>query len=314
MTEFHTCGRKTNIMEDVAGEFLSRVSAAEMVAWSDDKKGEFCSTFEARVRASRTIIRMTALRVLETAESRRFISQRHLRKYRSSRDHGLNNAFGTYHLMDARGHNGYANTVGGRSIESLADIAQARAKEILDQLPALATVVSVIDPATSAKIRRKEKLQEDCTALAEEIAEVCQPISMSEMAEESPKMTLVQFLQLVNDREEKRQSIEKKLLKYVTEGKMLEEVIAKALYKGIPGLSEAIIQAVDDLMAQDDSLDIMSRRVTEKVKFGDSDAALGILQHFEADEVQVKSEIKDKFQKAIDSLNLPKAKRAKKVS
>lgn len=295
---------------DASTELMSRMDTADIALWSDVKKDEFCNLLDGRVRASQFIIRSTVNILLKTAEERHFISQKHLRKFQSNpRSYHSHHVCSTSDLNDK----GSYHHVGDRSVNTLNEIAHERASGILRDLPPLAKVVEVIDTETSSRIRRKEKLIADCEVLREELAEVCSSISMKAMAEEKPDTTLVQFLAYVEERNEKRLSLVKKLNKNIEEGKRLEEAIAKALYRGLPGLSEAIVEVADNLIAQDKSLDNMSRRITEKVKFGDSEAALEILQHFEQDEAEVKTEVRAKFDAAIASLKIPKPKRSKKA-
>jgi hypothetical protein len=61
----------------------------------------------------------------------------------------------------------------------------------------------------------------------------------------------------------------------------------------------------------------MSRRVCEKVQFGDSEAALELLQTFEKDEVTIREDVRVQFDRALSTLKLAgtnkKAKRLKQL-
>jgi hypothetical protein len=106
-------------------------------------------------------------------------------------------------------------------------------------------------------------------------------------------------------------------------GEELQEMeirISKALYAGIPGISDAIIKVINEHYERITALGNMCRRVSERVAFGDSAEALSLLSFFEKDEATVSDTIQAEFDAALVKLNLTKtavrklkaAKRTKK--
>ena len=84
--------------------------------------------------------------------------------------------------------------------------------------------------------------------------------------------------------------------------KELEVQINKRLYKGIPGLSDAVISAVNDHFDKARALDQLDRRVEEQVMFGDCKAAIETLQTFEKDEIDLGDSIKLKLKAEVVKL------------
>ena len=127
-------------------------------------------------------------------------------------------------------------------------------------------------------------------------------------------MTIKALRKMVSDREDKRVAILAEMEKLGKEGQELEDIVARRLYKGLPGLSDAIVDVVQQNLDRAIVLDTTARRVEEKVLFGDSEAALGILQVFERDEATVGDAVKAKFSAAMEALKAATGKpaRAKK--
>jgi septation ring formation regulator EzrA len=191
--------------------------------------------------------------------------------------------------------------VGGREISGLDEIVHQRVNEILSNLPPLSKAVRIIDPDTAAMIDKVEKLKAQGQKLKDEVDEVSQPIIMAEVDQ---KMSVGEFRSLVKEREQKRKALLMKMQEIGKEGSQLEEIVYKKLYKGLPGLSDAVVDIAKTHLDRSTALDTMSRRVEEQVKFGDSETALQLLQHFEKDEVAVSEKVHAQFQEALEKLKL----------
>ena len=117
-------------------------------------------------------------------------------------------------------------------------------------------------------------------------------------------MTVAQFRALVKAADKKRRELVDKLHECGKEGSRLEAVVGKRLFKGLPGLAEAVCEVITQHLERSKALDATSRRVTEQVKFGDSEAALELLRHFESDEAEVSAKVKATFTDALEKLKL----------
>jgi hypothetical protein len=93
----------------------------------------------------------------------------------------------------------------------------------------------------------------------------------------------------------------------------LDNQINKALYLGLPGLSDAVIKVVADHLERAVAFDQTTRRVTEKVLFGDSEAAMELLKGFERDEVTVSDNIKAEFSAAMLKLGIAAGKKTRQL-
>ena len=87
----------------------------------------------------------------------------------------------------------------------------------------------------------------------------------------------------------------------------------KALYAGIPGISDAVLKSIKLHYDKSKALDQMGRRVEEQVLFGDSAAALELLRGFEADEEKLAGEVKAEFKAAMKTLLGSKTKATKQL-
>lgn len=299
-----------NLTEASPGEMLATLNETSIATWSDTRRKDFAGTFDARVRAARLILLSTAAQILEGAERRKFISSFHTRRIA---DHGPN--LKTLADQDKlRGMSDYyfdaANaTCGGRSYHDLKQIAKERADLVLSELPPLKTAVQIIDPETAAKIDRRAKLKEQGQALVEELEEVTEAVSMADLDQ---KMTIGEFRALVKERDNKRRKLIQKLNEIGREGTELEDSINKKLFKGLPGLSDAVIDAFKLHIDRAKALDELSRRVSEKVLFGDSEAAMSLLKMFEEDEAALPGQIRNSIKEALAKLNLAKPQKAVK--
>lgn len=280
---------------------MIKAEADNLAEWSDQKKADFVDTFKDRVRSARAILVETARRVASKAQSRKFISRKHMRPLESKHGNDFDRAgpnFNAYEWKEA----------GGRSYESLKSIADERAKTILDELPPLRKAVQWIDPDTVTLIDRAAKIKKLAQEATDELDDVCVPVIMAELDQD---MSIGEFRKMIGDLDRKRKKILAQLAKWGHEGSSLESMIAKRLYAGLPGLSDAVVDAINEHLQRAIALDEMCRRVEEQVKFGDSEAAMEILRAFEADEVAVGQEFKDKIRAAVavlkSSVKAPKA-------
>lgn len=304
------------------------VGSTEIAAWTDDKKGEFVGTFQNRTRVARYLLERTAFVIVETALRRKFIGTRHAGKVLGT-EHSRN-AYGERHwdplrffdnLTDAnRSHLRYhpdEGRVGGREPTDLDRIAEARAEEVLSNLPPLRQAVQIIDPNTAKMLDRIEALKAQGDKLKDEAEEASEPIVMAECDQ---AMTIGAFRQMVKERDKKRRALLERIHQIGKEGTQLEETVAKKLYKGLPGLSDAVVDVAKVHFDRSTALDELSRRVEEQVKFGDSDQALELLRHFEKDEAAIPDTVKAQFTDALEKLKLSvkgkdaKAKKARPKS
>jgi hypothetical protein len=274
----------------------------QMAEWSDEKKADFVKTFEKRSAASRLILEMTAEAMLNTASGRKFISAKHVNQVNKSNT-----------VSRSCGYHRDIEKETGRTYEDLYKIAEEQAKAVLAGLPPLKKAVQIIDPDTAKKIDQRDKLIVKGKKLRDELVELAEPIEMGDLDQ---NMTVGEFRKMVKAREKRQKRIIETLEEIAKEGNTLENAINKALYSGLPGLSDAVVKAVNDCYERSNALDATTRRVAEQVKFGDSNAAMSILRRFEEDEAEVSTEIKAEFQEALKKLKLAatrKRKTAKKL-
>lgn len=272
-----------------------------IATWSDHRRDDFCATFADRVRVSRYILESVAECVRDEALRRRFIGEKNLKSIKATASH-------VSHLCDPRqnverwhGDPLDRSKCAGRPIEQLREIAAERAKAILDNLPTLSTAVQIINPELAKKIDRRDALTKKGQELTDQLLEASESIVMSELDQ---AMTVGAFLEMVRQRDKLRAKIHTELQEVSEEGRSLEIAIAKALYSGLPGLSDAVIKVINDHYARSTALDEITRRVTEQVKFGNSPEALEMLRRFEGDEVSVPDSIKEQFKAALEALKL----------
>jgi hypothetical protein len=296
----------SQLLDTPTDNFLAFAQGADIVNWGDGKKVEFVGLFQNRVTAARYLLERTAYEIAQTAESRKFISQKHLRKlyHGEARRYGEGLEFNPHRFYDKDEDGKYEFNdpkVGGRSQTSLDEIAEQRAKAVLDELPALKTAVQIIAPDTAKMIERKEALLVQGDKIREEVEVVSEPILM---ADQDQNMTIGAFRALVKERDTKRKQLLSRLREIGQEGSELEETISKRLYSGIPGLSDAVVEVIKSHIDRSVALDEVSRRVEEQVRFGDSEAAVSLLSHFEQDEVNIGNNIRSQLAEALNKLKL----------
>jgi len=285
---------KDNLIGESTTALVKQASSGEIALWTDEKKKDFCKTFNDRSRVARYLLIQTGMKILDTAQRRQFIGSKH----KSSIEIPSVPYDSRASYYDAQG-------VGGRPVNDLNTIASERAELVLKELPPLKKAVMVIDPVTAGKIERKEKILEELRKLKEglESEELVGPIKMDEV---DPKISVGDFMKMVKDRVKKRKAIFSRMDDLAIEGQDLEEYINKKLYKGLPGLSDAVISVAQRHFDRAIALDEMDRRVQERVMFGDSQTALEMLKNFEKDEQTIPDEVRAEFQKALEKLKVSK--------
>lgn len=277
---------------------LSDVDTDAMVEWSEEKKKDFVNTFDGRIRAAQAILLFTADEIFSLAIGKQIVGRGTATK---------NAVIDTYNLFDRS--SGYCHrTIGGRERAELYEIAKGRASELMKNLPPLKKIVSVIDPETSKNIIEKEKLEKQGQKWVDKLHEVSADIDLDDLDQ---TMTIAAMRKMVNQREKSRRNYVRKLDEIASEVSELDRKISKKLYKGVPGLAEAAVKAVNDCREQALGFDQLKRRVSEKVMFGDSDAAVDILKRFEHDETALSDDVAAQFDAAVQKLNLKSAPKKK---
>ncbi len=302
-------------------EMVLAAKDGTVALWTDERKNDFVRTFQDRARVARYIILATAAEVASTATRRKFISPKHLRTLREApsprQNYNTDHEVWRFarqdalHDLDTNQSNltRYLNTIGGRSLIDLEAIAKERAQAMLKALPPLQRAVEIIDPDTAKLIDQKDKLKAQGQAAVDAL-EAIEPIILKDV---DPKMSVGALRKLIKDTDSKRRKLVARLDAIGKEGSELEETIAKRLYAGLPGLSDAIMGIIHEHVDREVALETMTRRVEEQVKFGDSEAALELLKGFEKDELTIASEVAEKFKAALDALKLSVKKGAAKA-
>lgn len=294
----------TDILDINTDAMVVAAGTEGITLWSEAKKDQFVGTFKDRVRVGRYLLIRTAELVLEMAKDRRFIGGKHARKfdveshrgphYRSDRMNGLFDRNTDQCIRNPA-------AVGGRALPELEALAKERAISILRDLPPLKKAIQVVDPDTAKMLDRLDVLQKKGQGLKDQLDGASEPIVMSTLDQ---SMTIGAFRAMVKEREALRTKLVAVMNEVGKEGCELETEVAKRLYSGVPGLSDAVCNVAQNCFDKSTALDEMSRRVEEQVKFGDSEQALTLLRHFEQDELQVSASVKQQFTEALEKLKL----------
>lgn len=280
-----------------------------MIAWSEEKKKDFTVKFSERARVSQYIMALTAELVVQEAKAKQFISDKHLggmqyrdtsSKLRDRREKPI--ITGSYY------NESYFDTVGGRQTDELRKIAKDRADQILANLPELQAAVEIISPEISKAIEKRDSLLDQGKKLFKLAEEVSGSLNMADVDQ---KMSVGEFREFVKARHKKRRDLLYKMEEVGKEAQSLENKINRFLYAGLPGLSQAVMDVINNLFEKVTALGTLNRRVEEKVMFGDSAAAVTLLQSFEKDELAVSDEVKSQFDRALEALKVAGAKKVK---
>lgn len=292
-------------------ELTTIQGSTEVAKWSYDKKKDFTDTFDARTRVARFILMETAYAILRTGLSRRFIGLQHIAQVlpdsKSNPEYAV--SYWNYaHLCDLvptpPEHDcRRLSLIGGRSPEDLKKVALERAETILKELPPIKAAVAIIDPDTAKLIDKRDALLEKGRALTPKLEELSEPIVMSEVDQ---KMTVAAFRTMVRTQEKQRDAIVRRLNAIGAEGTELEDTINRKLFKGLPGLADAVVDVAKNHLDRAAMFDQLNRRVGEVVRFGDSQEAMDLLKKFEQDETALSKDVKATFQAALEKLKLSK--------
>lgn len=295
------------------GLMIDDVKTEQMANWSESNKKDFVKTFNDRVKVSRYILQATASLALGKAVERKYVGEKQARKLKAEFGGIDRYGYNSYGLMGSEfavvNHREDGNLIGSRPVDELNKISADRAQEILKQLPPLQKAVQIISTDLSKKITDRDNIVEKGKNLTEKLVELSEPIAMSEVDQ---KMTIAAFRQMVKDTEKKRSKLVEEINELTKDGVELDKEINKALYAGLPGLSDAVVNAISSMMEKSKALDQLGRRVGEKVMFGNSEAALELLRTFESDETKLSDDIKLELATAMDKLKLAVAGKKKK--
>jgi len=271
---------------DSASAIIKSVSCVDLATWSDDRRKEFSDTFQARVRASRFILQQTAYSALHMASERKFLPGRMINKVKLPHvDHDASNY----------------NTYGGRTCSELQEIAQERATLLLKELPPLQQAMQIIQPEVAAKIDRRDSLKQQAQKLADQLTDLSEEKRLTDI---DPKMTVGDLVVHLKEQSQQRARLMLKIDELAKEGYELDRQVDKALADGIPGISEAVLESVQSVIDQCNAMEQISRRVHEKVMFGDSKEAMAILASFEKDETVVGVSANEKLRAAVAKLGI----------
>lgn len=300
---------ENKMLESSTSALVASVSGNALALWSEDKKKEFVGTFKDRVTCARFILEYTAHEVARIALRRRFIGTRHWDKMFEHEAYGpreFNEKRFKKEMLVANGRGysaskQYEDRVGGRDPKELYTIGEERAKEVLKSLPPTQEALNIIDPESAKMLDRIEELKAKGDKLKDLVEEASEPIVMSEIDQ---NMTIKAFRKMVKDQDERRRKYLQQMREYGKEGSELEAAVGKRLFKGLPGLSDAVMDVVQQHLDRSKALDATSRRVEEQVVFGDNEAALEMLKHFESDEATISLSVKASFAAALEKLKL----------
>lgn len=280
-----------------------------MSSWDTPRRLAFVQTLQERGNVHAALAMLEVECLLRIAESRHFISDKHtnLISEKTAKQHFrldnwqslLNYRGGT---RDQYGFAQPSSEFCGRSKDELQQIAEDNAKAIAKNLPKLADAVRVIDAETADKIDKARALRAQLDTHEATLKELVRPLILTEYAKLNPKTTLTEFVAMVEDRANKAKVLTEKMNELGKQGRELQTQIDKALYEGLPGLSEAVVELAVEKIKAVSALPQMMRRVSETVQFGDSAQATSMLATFEKDELKLDDSIKDKFKLAMDKL------------
>lgn len=264
--------------------------------WSDERRMKFSETFKARSQVTQYLLLQTAESFLGRAKDKYFIGRtRIIKEFGSEYPHFFSPRSNRFYFD--QNHN-----LGGRAVRDLDEIARQRARALIDQMPSTYAAVKIIDAATARKMDKKKVLLQQAKELRDQLIEVAVPIRTKDHEDK----TLRELMDFVQGKRDEAEAIAKKIQKIAEEGFKLEEDIAKALYEGLPGLSDAVVNVIRQHIDKADGMDGVSRRIEEQVLYGDSQAALDILRSFEKDETEVAQNLQAEFTAGLEKLKLSK--------
>lgn len=279
-----------------------------MASWDTPRRLAFVKTLEERgnVHAALAMLEVEAL--LQIAESRHFISRKHRNEIseKTAKSHfrldNWQSLLSYYGRRDDRGYMQQTTDFCGRSKSELQQIADDNAKAIAKNLPKLADAVRVIDSVTADKIDEARKLRAQLDIHEKTLEELTAPMVLTEFVKQNPKALAAEFVSIVESRAAKAKALVETMNTLGKKGMELQSEIDKALYEGLPGLSEAVVELAVEKIKSVSAMPQMMRRVSETVQFGDSAQATNMLSTFEKDELKLDDSIKEKFAAAMEKL------------
>jgi hypothetical protein len=263
--------------------------------WTDEKKKDFVNTFYKRSDAAKAILLMSATQLINAAKGKHFIGH----KVQMALEEDVRTK---YHFL-SQSETWHHSTIGGRASSELEAIAEERVAGIVRDLPTTLQAVSILNKDTADKIIEKDKLMDKLNRLKSKLEDMPDEVSMAEMDQ---KMSIGDFRALVKKMAKDRTEVLVDMRDLAKRAAELDSAISKALYKGLPGLSEAVVSVVTQHLDRASALDAMSRRVSERVLFGDAAEAVDLLKTFENDEVNVSDTVREEFARALEKLSLKK--------
>lgn len=276
-----------NLLESSTTELATMADSRSMIAWSDEKRKDFINTFNTRACRGKAILAATSLQMIAVAVRRKFINPQVGGEL--ERD--------TWNALPEM--SGYNRPGVHPTDDEIKKIGEERAERILANLPVLKNAVRVIDEELFQDMEKHEGMKAAFKVLSDQLEELSDPINLAEVDQ---KMTIGDFRKMVIEVQKTKDRLRSEMNTQSSEMYALESSIAKRLYKGIPGLTDAVVSVIKQHIERISALNAMGRRVEERVKFGDSPEALKILEHFEADEVAVSETIAAEFSKAMEVL------------
>ena len=279
-------------MED-AKSIVKSVDSVDLTNWSDDRRKDFACTFADRVRASRYIMAETVRLALAEAQRRGFVPGSVANKVKVPCVNHDDSNWDQY---------------GRRKREEQAAVAAERARALLAELPTLQRALAVIQPGTARKIDRRDALRDQAKAMHEEYAALSEVRMLADL---DPEMTVGRLVKDLKAQAARRRELLAKIDEAALEAAELDRQVGKSLADGIPGLTEAVVEAISGVAAQCEAMEVVARRVHEKVMFGDSKEAMEILRRFEQDESCADSDTSAKIRAAVAALGV-KTRRARK--
>ena len=276
---------------------LATIDQGAIASWSDEKRADFVSLYQARTNVARYLLHRTAEIFMGKCLGHRFISDRHANPI--NKKYNFLAAWQTDKTNWQLRHNSEQwLDIGGRDVHELEEIAKERATALYKELPPLKKAVEIIDAPTSLLIAKVDKLKKKAQDAADALEDNPSEISMADY----PDMVIRDFLAQVKAAAKQRRKWADTIHDCGNEARDLEARIAKKLYAGLPGLSDAVVSVIHEHMEKAVALDQLTRRVGESVKFGDSEAAMELLRGFETDEATVSEEMSDKIKGAMEVL------------
>lgn len=286
-------------INDDASSLVLQLSAAQtgITHWSEDKRKDFVEVFKDRARCSVYILLTATEKIIDAARERYFISGR------------VSNDLHAKLCNDSlRYHNNYHYNKLSRSENELRAVAVEQAATFISQLPSKMATWEVLAPDVADKMRQSDALEKKLTKLGEELEDLPTEIRMADVDQ---TMTVGDFRKHVNAVKDQRNSLIKKMNHVTHEGNELRRQVDKALYDGNPELTKAVRALVHENVEKAKGLLEMTRRVEEKILFGDSTHALELLKTFEKDEVKIDEKVKASFTAVLDKLGLGNTKKRK---